>query len=171
MSRNDNELINIRLNSQNNRPSQNEILKLELSYQIRGYIYEIFNEKTWEKAYNKFDNLFRMAVELNINLDGKKVHSIKTFRKGILFWTRSPKIPIRVWVTVVKDDSPYYPTSVDEAKQLLFDFNHNLELGVKDTSLGKHTIDVDILVNWGKHQYSDPQKLYGKSNPIDLIFD
>ncbi len=142
---------------------------MELSYQIRGYIYDIFNEKTWEKAYNKFDNIFRIAVSLDVNIDGRNVQSINTFRKGILFWTRSPKIPTRVWLTVVKDDSPYYPASVEEGKKLLFDFNHDLQLELKDLSSGKHTVKVDILINWGKHQYSEPQKLSGKSNPIDLV--
>lgn len=169
MSKTENEMINIMLNCNNTTLSHNDILKMNITYQIRGAIYEIFNEKTWEKAYNKFDNLFRIGVELDINLDRKKIHSIKTFRKGILFWTRSPKIPYRVWLTVVKDDSPHYPTTVDEAKNLLFDFSHDIEFGLKDVSLGKHTVNADIMINWGKHQYSEPQKLSGKSNSIHLI--
>ena len=49
-------------------------------------------------------------------------------RKAILFWTRKPKIDHRIWITIVKDERPYYPLEEEEARNLLFDFQKNIEI-------------------------------------------
>src|SRR5215510_7081812 len=83
-------------------------LTLSLSFKVDGAIREVFSQKNWERAYNKHDNGFRMTIEVDLKSGRKILVPIKFVRKAALFWTRNPKIPHRIWVSVVKDDSPFY---------------------------------------------------------------
>src|ERR1041384_7438083 len=93
-------------------------LTLSLSFKITGAVREAFSQKNWERAYNKHDNGFRITLEVDVKSGRKVILPIKMVRKAALFWTRNPKIPHRVWVSVVKDDTPYYPLTVEEAQAL-----------------------------------------------------
>ena len=42
-------------------------------------------------------------------------------RKAVLFWTRNPKVPFRIWIFVAQEDVPLYPLSVEEIQSLMFD--------------------------------------------------
>jgi hypothetical protein len=144
-------------------------LTLNLSFKVEGAIREAFIQKNWEKAYNKHDNGFRMTVEADIKSGRKVVVPVKFVRKAALFWTRNPKIPHRIWVSIVKDDTPYYPLSVEEAQSLLFDINKVIELSAADLpSSGPHRLSADIRVHWGKHEYIEPARISAKTNEIDL---
>src|ERR671910_2599316 len=99
------------------RPDQS--LTLSLSFRIQGSIREAFSQKNWERAYNKHDNGFIMKIEIDLKSGRRRISLIKLVRKAALFWTRNPKIPYRIWVSVVKDDTPLYPLTEEEAKSLL----------------------------------------------------
>ena len=102
--------------------------------------------------------------------DGRKaILQNKFVRKAILFWTRSPKIPFRIWVSIIKDDTPYYPTTVEEAKSLLFDINKFIELNGYDFKRGSREFSTDIKVSWGKHFYTNPTVITGRSNAVTII--
>src|ERR671929_1379315 len=107
-------------------------LTLSLSFRVEGSIRETFSQKNWERAYNKHDNGFRMTIEVDLKSGRRTIIPVKFVRKASLFWTRNPKIPHRIWVSIVKDETPFYPLSVDEAKSLLFDVNRVIELDGKD---------------------------------------
>jgi hypothetical protein len=143
-------------------------LTLSLSFKIEGAIREAFVQKNWEKAYNKHDNGFRMTVEVDIKSGRKKVMPLKLVRKAALFWTRNPKIPYRIWVSVVKDDTQYYPLSVEEAQSLLFDVNKVIELSGADLASGAHRLSADIRVHWGRHEYTEPAEISARSNEVEL---
>ena len=64
---------------------------LSLSFKIIGNIREVFNQKNWELAYNKHDNLFRLTIDISLKAGRKVVLQNKFVRKATLFWTRSPK--------------------------------------------------------------------------------
>jgi hypothetical protein len=145
-------------------------LTLSLSFKIDGAIRESFDQKNWERAYNKHDNGFRMTIEVGIKSGRKKtVMSVKFVRKATLFWTRNPKIQYRIWVSIVKDDTPFYPLTIEEAKSLLFDVNKVIELSGSDFDSGTQKLHAEIKVSWGKHNYTEPTEIKGRSNEIELM--
>jgi hypothetical protein len=149
------------------RPDQP--LTLSLNFRIQGSIREAFSQKNWERAYNKHDKGFLMKIEIDLKSDRRRIALIKLVRKAALFWTRNPKIPYRIWVSIVKDDTPFYPLTEEEAKSLLFDVNKVIELKGSDFNSGAHRLYTDIKVSWGKHVYTQPNEIKGRSNYIELM--
>ncbi|MDQ3962256.1 MAG: hypothetical protein M3230_07215 [Thermoproteota archaeon] len=149
------------------RPDQP--LTLSLSFKIQGSIREAFSQKNWERAYNKHDKSFLMKIEIDLKSDRRRIAFIKLVRKAALFWTRNPKIPYRIWVSIVRDDTPFYPLTEEEAKSLLFDVNKVIELKGSDLNSGTHKLYTDIKVSWGKHVYIQPNEIKGRSNDIELV--
>jgi hypothetical protein len=149
------------------RPDQP--LTLSLSFRIQGSIREAFSQKNWERAYNKHDKGFLMKIEIDLKSGRRRIALIKLARKAALFWTRNPKIPYRIWVSIVRDDTPFYPLTEEEAKSLLFDVNKVIELKGSDLNSGIHKLYTDIKVSWGKHVYTQPNEIKGRSNHIELV--
>jgi hypothetical protein len=149
------------------RPDQP--LTLSLSLRIQGSIREAFSQKNWERAYNKHDKGFIMKIEIDLKSGRRRIALIKLVRKAALFWTRNPKIPYRIWVSIVKDDTPFYPLTEEEAKSLLFDVNKVIELKGSDLNSGTHKLYTDIKVSWGKHAYTQANEIKGRSNDIELM--
>jgi hypothetical protein len=110
-----------------------------------------------------------MTVEVDIKSGRRIVTPIKFVRKAALFWTRNPKIPFRIWVSIVKDDAPFYPLTEEEAKSLLFDVNKVIELSGSDLDSGTQKLYADIHVSWGKHDYTDPTEIKARSNEVELM--
>ena len=146
-----------------------QALTLSLNFKVDGAIREVFSQKNWERAYNKHDNGFRMTVEVDLKSGRKNIMPIRFVRKAALFWTRNPKIPYRIWVSVVRDDTPFYPLTEDEAKALLFDVNKVIELSGSDLDHGAQKLSADIRVSWGRHHYTEPGEIKGTSNDIELM--
>ena len=145
-------------------------LTLGLSFRVEGSIRDAaFSQKNWERAYNKHDNTFRMTIEVDLKSGRRTIMPIKFVRKASLFWTRNPKIPYRIWVSIVKDDTPFYPLSEEEARSLLFDVNKVIELTFSHLDSGIHELYTDIRVSWGKHEYTQPTEIKGRSNIIKLM--
>ncbi len=144
-------------------------LTLSLSFRIQGSIREAFSQKNWERAYNKHDKGFLMKIEIDLKSGRRRIALIKLVRKAALFWTRNPKIPYRIWVSIVKDDTPFYPLTEEEAKSLLFDVNKVIELKGSDLNSGTHKLYTDIKVSWGKHVYTQPNEIKGRSNDTELM--
>ena len=144
-------------------------LTLSLSFKIDGAIRQVFSQKNWERAYNKHDNGFRMTIEVDLKSGRKKILPIKFVRKAALFWTRNPKIQYRIWVSIVKDDAPFYPLTEEEARALLFDVNKVIELSGSDLDSGTQKLYSDIRVSWGKHDYTEPTEIKGRSNEVELV--
>jgi hypothetical protein len=150
------------------KPTNDNIITMSLNFTIKGLIREIFTQKNWEKAYNKHDNILRLTIELDIKNNGQTIQSIKLLRKAILFWTRNPKIQHRIWIMVVKDESPFYPLEEDEAKNLLFDFQKDIEIGRDKLKKGKNKISISIKVSWGKHEYIEKDQIIKESNVKEI---
>lgn len=171
MAQNNDRLENIVLTKTKNKISINEPILLNLSFKINGGIRDLFNQSTWEKAYNKFDNTFRIMIDADIKVGNKTIHSVKFLRKAIFFWARNPKIQHRIWVSIVKDDSPFYPLSEQESRSLLFDVNKIIEFRISDLNQGIYNFHADVRVSWGKHNFTGALKLEGRSNQeqIEII--
>ena len=154
--------------SHENKSKRGERLTLVLSFKIDGNIREVFNPKMWETAYDKHDNVFRMSISIALKAERTKIFLTKFTRKAPMFWTRSPKIPFRIWVSIIKDNTPFYPVTIEEAKSLLFDVNKIIEIDTNSINRGNHRMFADIKVSWGRHHYTEPGEITNVSNIIDL---
>lgn len=172
MSEEKDSLDNIVLTKINNPSKSNDLISFSLSLKINARIRKLFNQSLWEKAYNKFDNTFRITINVDLKSGNKILYSIKFVKKAVFFWTRNPRIPHRIWIFIVKDDSPFYPESEEEAKSLLFDIEKIIELKPSMISKKSSKIYANVKISWGKHNFTEPTKLEGKSNEeeIQLIF-
>ena len=161
-------ISDIKLGTSHYSIRSNETLTLSLSFNIDGLIREIFSQKNWEKAYDKHDNAFRLSVLLDVRAGRKFIDKIKFVRKAILFWTRNPKLSYRIWISVIKDETPYYPLTVEEAKSLLFDVTKTIELESNNLKKGENQIQIDITVSWGRHLYTEPFELHGQTEIVKV---
>ncbi len=154
--------------SHENKLKKGERPTLVLNFKIDGNIREVFNPKMWETAYDKHDNVFRMSISIALKVERTKIFQTKFTRKAPMFWTRSPKIPFRIWVSIIKDNTPFYPVTIEEAKSLLFDVNKIIEIDTNSINRGNHRMFADIKVSWGRHHYTEPGEITNVSNIIDL---
>ena len=149
--------------------SNNEnIIKLSLNFTINGLVREIFTQNNWEKAYNKHDNIFRFVIKLEIKNNGHIIESRKLLRRAILFWTRNPKINHRIWITIVKDETPYYPLEEEEAKNLLFNFQKEIEIESSKLKVGKNKISIKMNISWGKHEYIEKGEITEETSTEEI---
>jgi hypothetical protein len=166
-----NSLDNIVLTNITSKTNSKELVSFNLSLKINGKIRELFKQSLWEKAYNKFDNIFRISINVDLKSKSQVIYSVKFVRKAVFFWTRNPKIHHRIWIFIVKDDTPFYPESEEEAKSLLFDIDKVVELKISAITNKVPTLYANVTVSWGKLNFTEPTKLIGKSNEekIQLI--
>lgn len=161
-------ISDIKIDSSHDSIRSNEILTLSLSFSIDGLIREKFSQKNWERAYDKHDNGFRLTISLDLKVGRNTVYKAKIVRKAVLFWTRNPKLPYRVWVSIIKDETPHYPLTIEEAISLLFDVTKTMDLDSNKLKEGENEIKVSINVSWGKHLYTDPVKLHGETKVVKV---
>ena len=159
-------ISDIKVGSSHDSIRSNEVLTLSLSFNIDGLIRENFSQKNWERAYDKHDNGFRLTISLDLKVGRNTVDKSKFVRKAALFWTRNPKLSHRVWVSIIKDETPHYPLTIEEAKSLLFDVTKTIELDSNKLKEGENEIHVSIKVSWGKHLYTDPIELHGETKAV-----
>ena len=142
---------------------------LRLRFSITGTIRSAFNQAGWEKAYNKHDNSFRLKIRIALKIENHTIFVGEYVRKAVLFWTRNPKVPFRIWIFIVQEDMPLYPLSVEEAQSRMFDVNKTLV--VNEDQRGKSgigDIHAEIRVSWGRHDFTEPVELLAKSNSTRL---
>ena len=161
-------ISHIKLDTSHESIRSDERLTLSLGFNIDGLIREIFSQKNWERAYDKHDNAFRLTILLGLKVCKKTVDNIKFVRKAVLFWTRNPKISYRVWISIIKEETPYYPLTIEEAKSLLFDVTKTIELDSKMLKKGENNIQIAIKAYWGKHLYTEPSELRGESELVKV---
>lgn len=161
-------ISDIKLDSSQRSIGSNATLSLDLGFSIDGLIKEIFSQKNWERAYDKHDNAFRLSVFLDVRAGRKSIDKIKFVRKAVLYWTRNPKLSYRVWISIIRDETPYYPLTIEEAKALLFDVTKTIELQGNHLETGENEIHIDIKVSWGKHLYTEPTELHGQTETIKI---
>ena len=161
-------ISDIKLGTSHDSIRSNETLTLSLSFNINGLIREIFSQKNWERAYDKHDNAFRLSVLLDVRVGRKFIDKIKFVRKAILFWTRNPKLSYRVWISIIREETPYYPLTIEEAKSLLFDVTKTIVIDSKMLKKGENKIQISIKASWGKHLYTEPSELRGETKFVKV---
>lgn len=139
--------------------------QLRISFRITGAIRSAFNQSSWEKAYNKHDNSFRLKIRIAVKINNQTILTKEYVRKAVLFWTRNPKVPFRIWIFIVQEDVPLYPLSVEEAQSLMFDVSKTLEVNGDQKGRSRDgDIHAEIRVSWGRHDFTEPVDISAKSN-------
>ena len=157
---------------------EGENVTVNVKFSITGALRQAFNEKNWEKAYNKHDNVFKLRYGIKLYSGGLRKREIgKTldaYKKVALFWTRNPKLTQmgekKVWVQISKNFEPFIPKNQVEAQEVLLDFDEKMHFNASELGVGKHKIGAEIYVSWFKHDYAEPfdQKAHSKEIEIEI---
>ena len=157
---------------------EGENVTLNVKFSITGALRQAFNEKSWEKAYNKHDNVFKLRYGIKLYSGGLRKREIgkalDTYKKVALFWTRNPKLTQmgekKVWVQISKNFEPFIPKNQVEAQEVLLDFDEKMHFNASELGVGKHKIGAEIYVSWFKHDYAEPfdEKAHSKEIEIEI---
>ena len=157
---------------------EGENVTLNVKFSITGALRQAFNEKSWEKAYNKHDNVFKLRYGIKLYSGALRKREIgkalDTYKKVALFWTRNPKLTQmgekKVWVQISKNFEPFIPKNQVEAQEVLLDFDEKMHFNASELGVGKHKIGAEIYVSWFKHDYAEPfdQKAHSKEIEIEI---
>ncbi len=166
----------IELEKSNDKFEMDENIAVNVKFSVMGALRESFNEKNWERAYNKHDNVFKLKYGVKLYTTGLRKHElgkpIDTYRKAAIFWTRNPKLTRvaekKIWVQIAKNFEPFIPRTETEAREMLLDFNEKLEFKAADLGNGKHKIEAEVFVSWLKHDYSEATSLKSHSKEIEI---
>jgi hypothetical protein len=163
-----NKIENVRLIGPRTGLNSDNRVTFRISFTIGGKIREVFDQKSWERAYNLHDNLFRIKIDIDLKSGTRNLAHRGSLRKASLFWTRNPKLPYRIWILIIKDDATFYPSSIEEARSLLFDVEQDIAVDALQIDVRKQDVYAQIRVWWGKHQYTPSCELKSKTNKISL---
>ncbi len=157
--------------------SLDEDIEVDVKFSIQGDLREAFNEKNWTKAYNKYDNLFKLKYGVKLLSDGIRKREIgkpiDAYRKASIFWTRNPKLvnPMkekRIWVQIAKNFEPFIRLTEEEVRQELFDFEEKIIFKASELGIGKHKIGAEAFVSWQKHDYTEPFSTKSHAGEIEI---
>ncbi len=155
--------------------SINDNITINVKFSVTGGLREAFNEKNWERAYNKHDNVFKLKYGVKLYSGGlrrRELGALDTYKKAALFWTRNPKLTQmaekKVWVQISKNFEPHIPVNQAEAQQLLLDFDEKMEIKASELGTGKHKIGAEVYVSWFKHDYTDEVDTKSNSKEIEI---
>lgn len=151
-------------------------ITINVKFSVNGGLREAFNEKNWERAYNKHDNVFKLKYGIKLYTGGLRKHEIgtplDTYKKAALFWTRNPKLTQmaekKVWVQISKNFEPHIPMNQEEARELLLDFDEKIQVKASELGAGKHKIGAEVYVSWFKHDYTEAMDEKSNSKEIDI---
>jgi hypothetical protein len=163
-----NKIENVTLSSSQTNLKSNEQVTFRITFRIGGKIRQVFDQKNWERAYDLHDNLFRIKIDIDLKSGSKKLVNNGTFRKASLFWARNPKVPYRIWVLIIKDDTTFYPSTVEEAQSSLFNVEKELTVNASHFNVGEQEVHAQIRVWWGEHYYISTCELNSKTNKVLL---
>jgi len=171
-------ITDVELEKSNAKFRTDENVTINVKFAIMGGFRQTFNEKNWERAYNKHDNTFKLKYGVRLYTGGLRKREIgkpiDTYRKAALFWTRNPKLTQmaekKIWVQIAKNFEPFIPKNQAEAQELLLNFNEKMEFKASELGNGKHKIGAEVFVSWLKHDYTDPfdGKTHSKEIEIEI---
>jgi hypothetical protein len=156
--------------------SVNDMITINVKFSVMGALREAFNEKNWERAYNKHDNVFKLKYGVKLYSGGLRKREIPnpldTYKKAALFWTRNPKLTQmaekKVWVQISKNFEPYIPMNQTDAQHSLLDFDEKVQFKASELGPGKHKLGAEVYVSWLKHDYTEPYDVKVHSKEIEI---
>lgn len=145
-------------------------LRLRLSFSLIGGLRDAFGPDSWELAYRGNDMMLILRYSVEVHREGvlgrRVLGPIRLQKEARLYWSRDPWIDRRVWALVVDEDERVYrPRSADEARQLLFDFERELELTPGSLPSGRSELTAKVKVWWSRHVYCERGEREGRSRP------
>ena len=176
----ENSISGMELVSKKDEFSPDEDISIHVKFSVQGSIRDAFNEKNWTRAYEKYDNSFKMKYGIKLQSGGFKKHTlgkeINTYRKAAIFWTRNPKLvnPMkekRVWVQVAKNFQPIIRLTEEETRQELFDFDERVVFKASELGPGTHKITAEAHASWQKHDYTDSGSAKGHAKEIEIAIN
>ena len=82
MNRDENFISDIQLSPSKDGFMSSGLLVLDLRFKIEGKIREVFDQKNWERAYDRHDNSFRVTIQLEVRAGRRTVLTTKFVRKA-----------------------------------------------------------------------------------------
>jgi len=173
----ENFISNIELVKSNDEFSSDENITINVKFSLQGKLRDAFTEENWTRAYNKFDNLFKLKYGIKLISGGFRKHeigkSIDTYKKASIFWTRNPKLvnPMkdrRIWVQIAKNFEPHIRLTEEEIRQELFDFDEEFTFKASELGSGNHKISAEVFVSWQKHDYVEPDSIKNNAEEIQI---
>lgn len=166
----------IEFEKSNNKFKEDENVVINVKFSVLGALRKAFNEKNWETAYNKHDNVFKLKYGVKLYTTGLRKHElgkpVNTYRKAAIFWTRNPKLTQiaekKIWVQIAKNFEPFIPNTEAEAQELLLDFNEKMEFKASELGDGKHKVEAEVFVSWLKHDYTESFSDKSHSKEIEI---
>jgi hypothetical protein len=163
-----NKIKNAKLTAPQKELKHGDQMRFRIIFNIHGEIRRAFDQRSWERAYNLHDNLFRIKIDVELKSNRKKLAQLSSFHKASLFWTRNPNLPYRIWIFIIKDDATFYPSDVEEARSLLFDVEKELTIDTSQFDTNVQEVYAQIRIWWGKHNYTPSCELRAKTNKLSL---
>jgi len=173
----ENSISNIELIKSKDGFSSDDDITINVKFSLQGKLRDAFTEENWTKAYNKFDNLFKLKYGVKLVSGSLRKHeigkSIDTYRKASMFWTRNPKLvnPMkkrRIWVQVAKNFEPHIRLTEEEVKQELFDFDEKFTFKASELGSGNHKISAEVFASWQKHDYVQQDSIKNNAKEIQI---
>lgn len=174
-----NAISEILLEKSSDKFNVSDTITVNVKFSVTGAFREAFNEKNWERAYNKHDNAFKLKYGVKLVSGGLRKgvisNPLDTYKKAALFWTRNPKLTQmaekKVWVQISKNFEPYIPMNQADAQHSLLDFDEKVQFKASELGAGRHRIGVEVYISWLKHDYTEPYegKAHSKEIEIEII--
>ncbi len=155
---------------------------LRVRFAVEGGVRDAFTEENWTRAYEKYDNTFKLKYAIKVRAGGgvaaglKRRHpggGIDSYRKASIFWTRNPKLvnPMkdkRVWVQVAKNFKPTIRLTEEGTRAELFDFDERVTFRASDLGPGTHRVSAEATASWQKHDFVEAGSAKGHSAEAEL---
>lgn len=134
--------------------------RLRLAFSIIGGLRDVFTPDVWELAYRSNDMMLAFRYTISVYRRGvgrrRVLGPLKMQKEARLYWTRNPMRTERIWMIAVdEDENVYRPTSVEDAKQLLFDFERELMIPGNELSVGENRLWAEVNLWWTRHVYAE----------------
>ena len=157
----------------------NDKITLNVKFSITGALRDSFTEENWTKAYEKYDNVFKLKYGIKLNKSGLRKNSINeidSYKKAAIFWTRNPKLvnPMkekRIWVQVAKNFKPIIRLTEEEIREELFDFDEKIIVDAKELGTGKHKISAETYASWQKHDFIEKDEIKSQGKETEIIIN
>ena len=146
--------------------------RFRVIFSLVGGLRDVFNPALWELAYEHNDII--LALRYSIVLKKKRLglpHTIagpvKFLKEGRIYWTKDPRRGYRIWVIVVDEkEEPHFPPDVEEAKRLLFDFEHEIRVPGSKLERGESRVWAEVKLWWARHIYAEKAEVKGSSQEV-----
>lgn len=144
---------------------------LILSFSLLGGLREAFGPEAWELAYSMNDMMLTLRYSIEVRRRGlaggrRVLGPLSLRREARLYWSRDPTREERVWALIVdEEERTYLPSSPEEARQLMFDFEHELRPRLPK---GRSEVWAEVEISWGRHVYAERGTRRGRSPPVPV---